>query len=124
MTKLTVRTDNTAGFFDRAKDAARRADKGQHFDESIVLSFEDPQDFFNVLTETRLRLMQEIMRKEKTIKELIESLHRNRSSIAKDLSLLEKAGLIVSMKKRSPGHGAMKVVKAIAPKIELVATIN
>ena len=31
MTKVVIRTDDVAGFFARAKDAARRADQGQLF---------------------------------------------------------------------------------------------
>jgi predicted transcriptional regulator len=124
MTKVVIRTDDVDGFFARAKDAARRADRGQPFDGKITLAFEDPQRMFTVLSEARRRLMLEVMHEPKTINELTQSLHRNRSAITKDVGLLEKVGLVVSQRLANPGHGIQKVVRSIAPKIEMVATLG
>jgi predicted transcriptional regulator len=124
MSKVVIRTDELEGFFARAKDAARRADQSQPFEEKVTLSFEDPQRMFTVLSETRRRLMSEVMREPKTIKELTSRLHRNRSSVTRDVGMLEKLGLIVSSRQSNPGHGFQKVVQAIAPKIEMVATLG
>lgn len=124
MTKVIVRTDDIDGFFDRAKDAARRADRGQSFEGKITLTFEDPQRMFAVLSEARRRLMLEVMHEPKTINELTQRLHRNRSAITKDVGLLEKVGLLVSQRLANPGHGIQKVVRSIAPKIEMVATLG
>ena len=124
MTKVVIRTDDVVGFFARAKDAARRADRGQPFDGKITLAFEDPQRMFTVLSEARRRLILEVMHEPKTINELTQSLHRNRSAITKDVGLLEKVGLVVSQRLANPGHGIQKVVRSIAPKIEMVATLG
>ena len=124
MTKVVIRTDDVVGFFARAKDAARRADRGQPFDGKITLAFEDPQRMFTVLSDARRRLMLEVMHEPKTINELTQSLHRNRSAITKDVGLLEKVGLVVSQRLANPGHGIQKVVRSIAPKIEMVATLG
>jgi predicted transcriptional regulator len=124
MTKVVIRTDDVDGFFARAKDAARRADRGQPFDGKITLTFEDPQRMFTVLSDARRRLMLEVMHEPKTINELTQSLHRNRSAITKDVGLLEKVGLVVSQRLANPGHGIQKVVRSIAPKIEMVATLG
>ena len=124
MTKVVIRTDDTVGFFARAKDAARRADRGQSFDGKVTLSFEDPKRMFAVLSEARRRLMLEVMHEPKTINELTHRLHRNRSAITKDVSFLEKVGLVVSDPQVNPGHGIQKVVRSIAPKIEMVATLG
>src|SRR5438552_3822639 len=124
MTKVVVRTDDVASFFSRAKDAARRADQGQVFDGQVTLAFEDPQRMFAVLSEARRRLMLEVMREPRTINELTHRLHRNRSAITKDVGLLEKIGLVVSQRQANPGHGIQKVVRAIAPRIEMVATLG
>lgn len=124
MTKVVIRTDDVNGFFARAKDAARRADRGQPFDGKITLAFEDPQRMFTVLSDARRRLMLEVMHEPKTINELTQSLHRNRSAITKDVGLLEKVGLVVSQRLANPGHGIQKVVRSIAPKIEMVATLG
>lgn len=124
MTKVVIRTDDIDGFFARAKDAARRADRSQRFEGTVTLSFEDPQRMFTVLSEARRRLMQEVMHEPKTINELTQRLHRNRSAITKDVGLLEKIGLLVTQRQANPGHGIQKLVRSIAPKIEMVATLG
>jgi len=122
--KIVVRTGDVADFFDRAKNAAQRADQGGEFDGKVTLSFEDPQKMFTVLSASRRRLMQEIMQEPKTINELAGQLHRDRSSITKDVGLLERMGLIISQRQANPGHGVQKLVKAVAAKIEMVATMG
>ena len=122
--KIVVRTGEVAGFFDRAKNAAQRADQGGEFKGTITLSFEDPQKMFMVLSDARRRLMREIMREPKTINELAGTLHRDRSAITKDVGLLERMGLIVSQRQSNPGHGVQKLVKSVAAKIEMVATLG
>ena len=122
--KIVVRTGEVAGFFDRAKDAAQRADQGGEFNGTVTLSFEDPQKMFTVLSVARRRLMQEIMQEPKTINELAGTLHRDRSAITKDVGLLERMGLIVSQRQSNPGHGVQKLVKSVAAKIEMVATLG
>lgn len=124
MSKVIIRTDDVKGFFARAKDAARRADHGQAFEGTVTLAFEDPQRMFTVLSEARRRLMLEVMHEPKSINELTQRLHRNRSAITKDVGLLEKVGLVVSQRQANPGHGIQKVVRSIAPKIEMVATLG
>ena len=124
MTKVIVRTGEVAGFFDRAREAARRADRGEAFEETVTLTFEDPQQLFTVLSAGRRQLMLEILQAPKTIGELSESLHRNRSAITKDVQLLEKLGLVISERQANPGHGIQKLVRSIAPKIEMVATLG
>ena len=124
MTKIVIRTDEVAGFFSRAKDAARRADQGSAFEGKVTLSFEDPQTMFTVLSAGRRRLMLEVLHEPRTINELSQRLHRNRSSITKDVGLLEKLGLIVSQRRSNPGHGIQKIVQSLAPKIEMVAALG
>ncbi len=124
MTRIVIRTDDAAGFFSRAKDAARKADQGEAFEGKLTLSFEDPQQMFTVLSEARRRLMLEVMHEPRTINELSHRLHRNRSAITKDVGLLEKMGLLVSQRQSNPGHGIQKVVRSVAPKIEMVATLG
>jgi len=124
MTKVVIRTDGVAGFFPRAKDAARRADRGEAFEGKVTLCFEDPQRMFSVLSQSRRRLMLEVMHEPMSINELSQRLHRNRSAITKDVGLLEKMGLIVSRRQANPGHGIQKVVRSVAPKIEMVTTLG
>ena len=68
--------------------------------------------------------MSEVMREPRTIKKLTTRLDRNRSAVTKDVGMLEKMGLIVSSRQSNPGHGFQKVVQAIAPKIEMLASLG
>lgn len=124
MTKIVVRSDDVSGFFARAKNAAQRADRAEHFDGCVTFSFEDPSRMFAVLSEARRRLMLEVMTEPKTISQLSQRLHRNRSAVTKDVGMLEKLGLIISDRQANPGHGVQKVVRSIAPKIEMIATLG
>ena len=93
MTKVIVRTGDVDGFFSRAKDAACQADQGLGFDGTVTLSFEDPQEMFAVLSESRRKLMAEILHEPRTINDLMQRLHRKRWAISQDISFLEKMGL-------------------------------
>ncbi len=124
MTKVVIRTTDVTEFFDRARTAARKADRGEPFTETVTLSFEDPQRMFTVLSEARRRLMLEIMREPRTISELSDRLHRDRAAVSKDISLLERLGLVVSHRQSNPGHGIQKIVRAVAARIEMVATLG
>lgn len=124
MTKVVIRTDDLEGFFARAKDAARRADRGQTFEDKVTIAFEDPQRMFTVLSEARRRLISEVMHEPKSINELTNRLQRNRSAITKDVGMLERMGLIVSSRRSNPGHGIQKMVQSVAPRIEMVATLG
>jgi hypothetical protein len=44
--------------------------------------------------------------------------------VTKDVGMLEKLGLIISNRTSNPGHGIQKVVRAVASKIEMVATLG
>ncbi len=124
MTKVVIQADDVDGFFARAKDAARRADQGHAFDGKVTISFEDPQQMLTVLSAARCQLMSEVMDEPKTINELTSRLHRNRSAITKDVGMLERMGLIVSIRRSNPGHGIQKMVQAVASKIEMVVTLR
>lgn len=77
-----------------------------------------------VLSQARRRLMLEVMDEPKMITQLTAKLHRERSAITKDIGLLEKLGLLVSQKRSNPGHGVEKLVRAVAPKIEMIASLG
>jgi hypothetical protein len=43
MTKVLIRTNKVEGFFDRARKAVQKVDRGESFKKSATFSFEDPQ---------------------------------------------------------------------------------
>ena len=122
--RVTVKTGDVDDFFARARQAARKADQNETFDvPSMTFSFGDPEQMFAVLSETRRRLMHEIMQTPKSLQDLAVALNRPRSSVTKDVRLLEQTGLVVSERRPNPGHGVYKMVRAVAPRIDLVASL-
>lgn len=124
MSKVVIRTDNEKGFFTRAKSSARKADHGERLEKSMTFSFDDPAEMFAVLSETRRELMQEVMTEPKSISQLVQVLHRDRTAITRDIGKLEALGLLVSLRQINPGHGIQKFVQSVAPRIELKATLG
>lgn len=124
MTKAVIRTGTVEDFFARAKDAALRADQRGKFSRTVTLSFEDPQRMFSVLSDARRRLMAEVMHEPKSISDLSQALNRHRASVTKDIGMLEKLGLLVAQRQVNPGHGIQKVVRSIAPRIEMMVTLG
>ena len=122
--RVVIRTGDEAEFFAAAKDAARRADRGEPFEGTITLSFEDPRRMLEVLTQNRQALVREVMRRPDTIPDLAKRLGRDRISVSKDVSLLEKLGVVQSERVPNPGHGINKLIRPIARRVELVSVIE
>lgn len=122
--RVVIRTSDEQEFFVAAKDAARRADCGAPFDGTITLSFEEPRRMLDVLTRNRQALVREVMRQPDTIPDLAKRLGRNRIAVSKDVSLLEKVGVVQSERVPNPGHGINKLVQPVARRIELVSVIE
>ncbi|SCC95261.1 Transcriptional regulator, ArsR family [Thiomonas sp. X19] len=124
MIRVVMRAGTVEEFFNRAKDAARRADTGGPFEGTVTLSFEDPQRLFDVLTQNRQTLVRAVMRQPDTIPELAKRLKRDRTAVTRDVLLLEKLGVVKSERVSNPGHGIHKLVRPSASRIDLVATIE
>lgn len=122
--KTTVVTETAEGFLGRAAGIARQLDKGKPVAPSLTISYGDPAAMFSALSRTRLQLLSEVLTTELSIQQLTKRLHRERSAVAKDVLFLERAGLLISVKRTNPGHGVEKVVRTVAPKIHMVASIG
>jgi predicted transcriptional regulator len=122
--RVIMRTSDEQDFFAAAKDAARRADRGGAFDGTITLSFEDTRRMFEVLTQNRQALVREVMRQPDTIPDLARRLGRDRIAVSKDVSLLEKVGIVLSERVSNPGHGIHKLIRPVARRVELVSVIE
>jgi DNA-binding IscR family transcriptional regulator len=56
--------------------------------------------------------------------DLAKRLGRERISVTKDVSLLEKLGIVQSERGSNPGHGINKLLRPTARRIELVSVIG
>ncbi len=95
MSKATIRIGSTKEFFARAQLVGRKLDRGDPIDESFTLSFEDPEDFLDILREPLSQILI-ALRQPKGIEELVDELQLNRSNIQQDIHKLIVLGLVVT----------------------------
>lgn len=95
MSKATIRIGSTKEFFARAQLVGRKLDRGDPIDESFTLSFEDPEDFLDILREPLSQILI-ALRQPKGIEELVDELKRNRSDVQQDIHKLIALGLVVT----------------------------
>ena len=79
----------------------------------------DFEEFIESMTNKRLSLLKIVMKKSMSIAELAEDTQRDRSSIRKDLSVLESLGLVGLREEKNPGHGVKKIVFSMASQIQI-----
>ncbi len=95
MSKATIRIGSTKEFFARAQLVGRKLDRGDPIDESFTLSFEDPEDFLDILREPLSQILI-ALRQPKGIEELVDELQRNRSDVQQDIHKLIALGHLVT----------------------------
>jgi predicted transcriptional regulator len=122
-TKITLRVGSTEDFFDRLRDHAKKLDRGETLPPGITITFEDPEDLLEVLTSERVRLLRKVKGESIRISALASGLKRDVRAVSRDVSLLEKAGLLRTSYLPNPGHGRMKVVEPVAREFKLVANL-
>jgi predicted transcriptional regulator len=122
-TKVILKTGSTEDFFRRLQDHAERLDKGETLPPGITITFEDPEDLLEVLTAERVRLLRRIKQESQQISALAAGLKRDVRAVSRDVSLLEKAGLVRTSYRPNPGHGRLKLVESVAQEFRLVANL-
>jgi predicted transcriptional regulator len=120
--KFRVVADGVEGFFSRAREHARKLDKGEELEAEITISFENPADMIRVLSAERIRLLK-MAKKPSLVGELASCLKRDTRAVSRDINLLENFGLVHSSYVSNPGHGKRRVVETRAAKYQLVANI-
>ena len=122
-TKIRVTTDGVKGFFARARERARKLDRGKELAPEITISFEDPADMLRVLSAQRIRLLRAAQEKATAVSELAAGLGRDTRAVSRDVDLLERFGLLRSRYEKNPGHGKRRIIEPQAAKYQLEATI-
>ncbi len=110
--KILVINETIDSFFRRGKDTAKTFDEKKHVSPRRVISFEDPLDLINFLTEKKLNLVASVRKKPRSISDLAKDLKRSRAAIDKDVQLLESVGIVKSKYIINPGHGKCKIISA------------
>ena len=114
MTKTRIETGTEAEFFARGKRLARQVDRGEPLAETHVVTFDDPAEVAQLLTQARIGLFRAIKAEPASITAIAARLHRDRSAVKRDVDALLAAGLVSVETAANPGHGTYKVVRAIA----------
>ena len=122
-TKVTLRTGSTEDFFNRLRERAKKLDRGETLPPGITITFEDPIDLLKVITSERVRLLRRVKEQSQQISALATGLRRDVRAVSRDVSLLEKAGLLRTSYRSNPGHGRLKVVESVAQEYKLVANL-
>lgn len=123
MKRTTVRVGATREFFERGRGYARRARTGERLAESQLITFEDPADMMRVLSPAKLTLLRTVKAHPGSIGSLASRLGRDRSAVTREVTQLERFGLVRVAEAVLPGHGRMKRVSAVASEIRLEAVI-
>ncbi len=121
--KVKIRVDSVNGFFARARERARKLDRGEELAPDTIISFEDPADMMRVLSAERIRLLRLAKRKPMAVSELAGGLKRDTRAVSRDVDLLEEFGLLRSSYEPNPGHGKRRIVHSRANGYQLEAAI-
>jgi predicted transcriptional regulator len=112
--KMMIYTDGLEGFAKRGRERAKAITAGRPFPPSRGITFESPAEMVRLLTPARLDLFEAVKKQTVSITELAQSLGRDVSAVRRDVSALEKFGIITSRQVVNPGHGRVRMVSAPA----------
>jgi predicted transcriptional regulator len=112
--KLKVYTDGFNGFVKRGRERAKAITAGLPFPPSRGITFESPAEMVRLLTPARLDLFDAVKKQTVSIRDLAAKLGRDVSAVRRDVSALEKFGIVQSQQVVNPGHGRVRVVSAPA----------
>jgi len=122
-TKVRVSNDGVKGFFSRAREHARKLDRGEALAPEMTVSFEDANDMMRVLSPQRVRVLRVARRGATPVSALASGLNRDTRAVSRDVDLLEQFGLLRTRYEANPGHGKCRIVESCAAKYQLVATV-
>jgi len=121
--KVWVTADGAGGFFRRAREHARKLDRGEPITPEITVTFEDVRDMLRVLSAERVRLLRVAREKAVPVSDLAKGLQRDTRAVSRDVDLLESFGLLRTRYEKNPGHGRRRIVEPCAANYQLLAAI-
>ena len=121
--KVWVTADGAGGFFRRAREHARKLDRGEPIAPEITVTFEDVRDMLRVLSAERVRLLRVAREKAVPVSDLAKGLQRDTRAVSRDVDLLELFGLLRTRYEKNPGHGRRRIVEPRAANYQLLAAI-
>ena len=121
--KVWVTADGAEGFFRRAREHARKLDRGGPIAPEITVTFEDVRDMLRVLSAERVRLLRVAREKAVPVSDLANGFQRDTRAVSRDVDLLESFGLLRTRYEKNPGHGRRRIVEPCAANYQLLAAI-
>jgi predicted transcriptional regulator len=123
--KVRVTNDGVKGFFDRAREHARKLDRNEKLAPEMTISFENPSDIMLILSPQRVRVLEFAKKKRGAtpVSALASGLKRDTRAVSRDVELLEQFGLLRTRYEANPGHGRRRIVEPCAEKYQLIATV-
>lgn len=120
---ITVKTGTAMEFMDNVKKIMRTADKGEPIQSSCTLIFEEPLEMLHFLSEAKIKLIHTIRNQPDSVTNIAKATHRNRAAVYRDITEMERFGLVKTHDEINPGHGRHKIVEVVAAKLRLEAHI-
>lgn len=124
MRNVLVKTGSTKEYFAHIREIAKQIDSGEVPKPEFTVTFEDPGDMFAVMTPARLELFRTAKAELSSITAIAHRLHRDRSTVKRDVDILVAAGLLSIEEAPLPGHGRQKLVRTTADTIQLRAVVS
>jgi len=107
---IEIRKGTIDDFFVSAKKTAEEIDKKEQITPKNIIWIE-ADDFSKLLKPSRIELIRYLRKKKKVdFSSMLKELHKNPSSLNRDLELLTKYGLIEMGSESNAGHGRRKVI--------------
>ena len=88
--KIRVTANGVREFFDRAREHARKLDRGEELAPEVTVLFENASDMIRVLSAERIRLLRKAREKAIPVSDLAADLKRDIRAVGRDVDLLER----------------------------------
>jgi predicted transcriptional regulator len=122
-TPLVIKTGTVDEFFNDLHEIAHALDTKKNIKPVRKLIFQDPLELLQFLTEAKIKLINRIRKHPDSITNIAKAVHRNRVAVQRDVSEMEKFGLVKISEEINPGHGKHKIVELVASTLKLEAYI-